>query len=159
MEKKYEIALSYAHKDEEIAEMIQVELENIFADSFFMDELHPEELAAAVEFKKQLQVGTKKRIVDADVMGYDWNLLGKGFIGKDGRTRSKVSENIAEYLRNKMQQCSEDCGAHGGYTMHVFPDTTASLMFALGARTIVPGGMTLYEYNPDKNSYDKSLTK
>lgn len=54
MEKEYKIALSYAHKDQSIAQIIKTELENIFTDSFFMDELHPEELADASVFKEKL---------------------------------------------------------------------------------------------------------
>lgn len=55
MENNYEIALSYAHKDEKIAKMIKEELENIFANKFFMDLRKPEELANAYEFKEKLR--------------------------------------------------------------------------------------------------------
>lgn len=46
-EKEYEIALSYAHADKKIAELLRVELENIFSDGFFMDVSRTEELADA----------------------------------------------------------------------------------------------------------------
>lgn len=54
MKKLYEIALSYAHKDKDIADMIGNELKDIFADGFFMDELCPEELANADPFREKL---------------------------------------------------------------------------------------------------------
>lgn len=64
-------------------------------------------------------------------------------------------ENMAEYLREKMKECRK------GHTckIHLFPDTTAPLMFVLGARAIVPGELYLYEYDPQKDSYTMSLMK
>lgn len=53
--KDYEIALSYAHKDMEIAEVIKKELKNVFAGGFFMDMHNPEELADATGFKEKLR--------------------------------------------------------------------------------------------------------
>lgn len=55
MKKDYEIALSYAHKDKEIAEIIEEELQNIFYDGLFMDELRAYELANASIFKDKLR--------------------------------------------------------------------------------------------------------
>ena len=55
MDKKYEIALSYAHLDWEIANMIGKQLDFIFSDSFFMDEYRPEELANADVFEEKLK--------------------------------------------------------------------------------------------------------
>lgn len=51
----YEIALSYAHADLKIAEIIREELVNIFADGFFMDRHKPDELASADAFVQKLQ--------------------------------------------------------------------------------------------------------
>lgn len=53
--KDYEMALSYAHNDKKVAEVLKEELENLFADRFFMDEYKPEELANASLFKEQLR--------------------------------------------------------------------------------------------------------
>lgn len=63
-------------------------------------------------------------------------------------------ENMAEYLRSKMAgyQNKSNC------RIHLFPDTMAPLMFALGARTIFPGVVQLYEYYPGENTYTESLT-
>lgn len=55
MENKYQIALSYAHEDIEVAELVKEELENIFADRFFIDLTRPEELANAYDFKAKLR--------------------------------------------------------------------------------------------------------
>ncbi len=55
MEKKYEIALSYAHADQEIANILGEQLEFAFADGFFMDELRPEELSCADLFREKLK--------------------------------------------------------------------------------------------------------
>lgn len=62
-------------------------------------------------------------------------------------------ENMAEYLREKMKECRKGHKCK----IHLFPDTTAPLMFVLGARTIVPGEICLYEYDPQKDSYTMSL--
>lgn len=50
----YEIALSYAHADLSIAELVGKELINIFADKFFMDTHKPYELASADDFTAKL---------------------------------------------------------------------------------------------------------
>lgn len=63
-------------------------------------------------------------------------------------------ENMAEYLREKMKECRTGSKCK----IHLFPDTTAPLMFALGARTIFPGEIQLYEYNQKEDSYTRSLT-
>lgn len=55
MSKKYEIALSYAHKDQKIADLLGEQLELVFADGFFMDEYRPEELASAELFREKLK--------------------------------------------------------------------------------------------------------
>lgn len=52
---KYELALSYAHKDEAIASSISLEFQNIFQDRFFQDVLHPEDLAVASKFEERLK--------------------------------------------------------------------------------------------------------
>lgn len=52
---KYELALSYAHKDEYIATMIGEEFKNIFQDRFFMDTIQSHELSSASDFKKRLR--------------------------------------------------------------------------------------------------------
>lgn len=52
---KYELALSYAHKDESIAAMISEEFRNIFQDRFFKDTIHSHELSSAEDFKKRLR--------------------------------------------------------------------------------------------------------
>lgn len=52
---KYELALSYAHKDEPIAAMISEEFRNIFQDRFFKDTIHSHELSSAEDFKKRLR--------------------------------------------------------------------------------------------------------
>ena len=51
----YELALSYAHKDEDIAAIISEELENIFQDKFFKDSIRQHELAEASDFKNKLR--------------------------------------------------------------------------------------------------------
>ncbi len=70
---------------------------------------------------------------------------------------STTLENMAEYIREKMCQCQKECGS--GYTVHLFPDTAAPLMFVLGARTIVSGKIQLYEYKMEENSYEMSLVR
>lgn len=55
MGKEYEIALSYAHNDQKIADLIGTQLEFIFSDGFFMDELRPEELSRADLFRDKLK--------------------------------------------------------------------------------------------------------
>ena len=52
---KYELALSYAHKDEPVAAMISEEFQNIFQDRFFKDTIHPHELSSATNFKNRLR--------------------------------------------------------------------------------------------------------
>lgn len=52
---KYELALSYAHKDEPVAAMISEEFKSIFQDRFFKDTLHSHELSSATDFKKRLR--------------------------------------------------------------------------------------------------------
>jgi hypothetical protein len=52
---KYEVALSYSHKDEEAANLISNELEYIFADRIFQDYLRPEELVDANVFRETLK--------------------------------------------------------------------------------------------------------
>ena len=63
-------------------------------------------------------------------------------------------ESMAAYLREKMIACrtGSEC------KIHLFPDTTASLMFALGARSVFPGTVQLYEYIPKKDTYMDFLT-
>lgn len=51
----YEIALSYAHDDIKIAELVGEELKNIFSDSFFMDKHDPSVLANADDFTEKLR--------------------------------------------------------------------------------------------------------
>lgn len=51
----YELALSYAHKDEDIAAIISEELKNIFQDKFFKDSIQQHELADASDFKNKLR--------------------------------------------------------------------------------------------------------
>lgn len=55
MGKKYEIALSYAHSDQKIADILGKQLEMVFADGFFMDEYRPEELSCADFFREKLK--------------------------------------------------------------------------------------------------------
>ena len=52
---KYELALSYAHKDEPVAATISEEFKNIFQDRFFKDTIHSHELSSAADFKKRLR--------------------------------------------------------------------------------------------------------
>jgi len=63
-------------------------------------------------------------------------------------------ESMAAYLRQKIisSRPGSDC------KVHLFPDTTAPLMFALGARSVFPGTIQLYEYNPKGDTYEESLT-
>lgn len=68
-------------------------------------------------------------------------------------------EKMAVYLRERINTCREESGLISGYTIHIFPDTLAALMFVLGARAIVSGKIKLYEYDMDENSYEMSLTK
>lgn len=91
----------------------------------------------------------------------------KNFLKQQGQEYSKICffqknmeiedadtlEILAEYLRKKMENC---IGGSAG-KIHLFPNTAAPLMFVLGARTIFPGEVQLYEYQPKKNSYEKSL--
>lgn len=63
-------------------------------------------------------------------------------------------ESMAAYLREKMIACRTGNGCN----IHLFPDTTAPLMFALGARSVFPGTVQLYEYIPQKDTYVESLT-
>ena len=67
---------------------------------------------------------------------------------------SDILESMAAYLRERMIQCriGNDC------KIHLFTDTTAPLMFVLGARSIFPGVIQLYEYIPKKDTYEESLT-
>lgn len=51
---RYELALSYAHKDEPVAAMISEEFKNIFQNTFFKDTIHSHELTSAADFKKRL---------------------------------------------------------------------------------------------------------
>lgn len=64
-------------------------------------------------------------------------------------------ENMAEYLHIKMKNCRTGSKCK----IHLFPDTTAPLMFALGAKTIFPGELQLYEYNQQEDSYTMSLKR
>lgn len=52
---KYEIALSYAHKNQNIADLVAYELTNIFSDVFFQDNKSKHELSHANNFKNKLQ--------------------------------------------------------------------------------------------------------
>lgn len=52
---KYEIALSYAHKNQNIADLVAYELTNIFSDVFFQDNKSKHELSHANNFKIKLQ--------------------------------------------------------------------------------------------------------
>lgn len=63
-------------------------------------------------------------------------------------------EGMAAYLREKMIACRSGSGCK----IHLFPDTTAPLMFVLGARSIFPGTVQLYEYIPKEDTYMESLT-
>lgn len=72
---------------------------------------------------------------------------------------SGTLESLAEYLRGKIWECVEECGLFGNFTVHLFPRTTAPLMFMLGARSIVPGEVWLYEYFGKDNSYELSLKR
>lgn len=90
------------------------------------------------------------------------------FLAQKGKTYHKVylfqkamtiedadmMESMAAYLREKMMACrtGSDC------KIHLFPDTTAPLMFTLGARSVFPGTVQLYEYIPQKDTYMESLT-
>lgn len=63
-------------------------------------------------------------------------------------------ECMAAYLREKMMACRTGTNC----TIHLFPDTTAPLMFVLGARSVFPGTVQLYEYIPRADTYMESLT-
>ena len=69
--------------------------------------------------------------------------------------RADDLENLAEYMRETMNNYRKGNKS----VIHLFPDTTAPLMFVLGARTIIPGKICLYEYDPDQDTYERSLTK
>lgn len=77
------------------------------------------------------------------------------FIKKETITDSVTLENMAEYIREKINSCRTGSRCR----VHLFPDTTAPLMFVLGARTIVPGKIQLYEYIRDEDSYEISLMR
>lgn len=77
------------------------------------------------------------------------------FVKDEAINDSVTLESLAEYLREKMNACR----AGNKCRIHLFPDTTAPLMFVLGARTIVPGEIYLYEYNREKDSYEMSLKR
>lgn len=64
-------------------------------------------------------------------------------------------EGMAKYLREKMKICRKGSEC----TIHLFADTTAPLMFALGAKSIFPGKVQLYEYIPEEDSYEMSLAR
>jgi len=66
-------------------------------------------------------------------------------------------ENMAEYIRKKMALCGGECGS--GYNIHIFPDTAAPFMFLLGARTIISGGIRLYEFKKEQNTYEVSFVR
>lgn len=68
---------------------------------------------------------------------------------------ANMLENIAEYLRNRM---SKSRVGHKS-KIHLFPDTTAPLMFVMGAKSIVSGKIQLYEYIPEEDSYEVSLMR
>ncbi|MCI9078193.1 MAG: hypothetical protein HFH68_04605 [Lachnospiraceae bacterium] len=57
IKENYEVALSYAHKDEEIAKIIKKEFKDIFDGCFFMDILKQEELASAEVFEEEFGNG------------------------------------------------------------------------------------------------------
>lgn len=65
-----------------------------------------------------------------------------------------ILESMAAYLRKKMIACRTGSGCK----IHLFPDTTAPLMFVLGARSVFPGTVQLYEYIPKEDTYMASLT-
>lgn len=87
MRKKYEIALSYAHKDQKIANLLGEQLELIFADGFFMDEIRPEELASAELFREKLKDIFKRS--DYAVILYSQNY-------SDGKFTSVEKQQILE---------------------------------------------------------------
>lgn len=64
-------------------------------------------------------------------------------------------ESMAEYLHKKMKNCRTGSKCK----IHLFPDTTAPLMFVLGAKTIFPGEIQLYEYNQQQDTYTMSLKR
>lgn len=69
------------------------------------------------------------------------------------RADVQFSMDSVKYLLMKEYRTRSKC------KIHLFLDTTALLMFALGARTIVPGELQLYEYNPKEDSYTISLAR
>lgn len=77
------------------------------------------------------------------------------FIKNETINDSLTLESIAEYIREKINSCRPE----SRYRIHLFPDTTAPLMFVLGARTIVPGRIQMYEYVREKDSYEMSLMR
>lgn len=92
----------------------------------------------------------------------------KHYLNKQGKKCSKIYlfqkkitledagmlENIAAYLREKMIACrtGSEC------SIHLFPDTAAPFMFTLGARSVFPGTVQLYEFIQKNNTYMESLT-
>lgn len=77
------------------------------------------------------------------------------FIKNEIINDSVTLESMAEYIREKMNSCRTGSRCR----IQLFPDTTAPLMFVLGARTIVPGKIQMYEYDREKDSYKKSLMR
>lgn len=67
---------------------------------------------------------------------------------------SGTLESVAAYLRERMIKCRTGSRCR----IHLFPDTTAPLMFVLGARSIFPGTVQLYEYIPKEDTYEEALT-
>ncbi|MCI9078192.1 MAG: hypothetical protein HFH68_04600 [Lachnospiraceae bacterium] len=73
----------------------------------------------------------------------------------------KTIENIDD-LRNRANYLRETINGYikeNRKKIHLFPDTTAPLMFAMAAKTIVRGKIQLYEYINEENSYYKSLVR
>ncbi len=110
----------------------------------------------SIKFRKNERiVETVKEFFDREKMSYSKIYL---FQKEAIIERADDLENLAEYMRETMENCRKGNKDNKG-VIHLFPDTMAPLMFVLGARTIIPGKICLYEYDPDQDTYEMSLTK
>ncbi len=112
------------------------------------------DIACVISIKPKEQgdvLGTVKQFLDQQGEKYfKIYLFQKEMMLED----ADMLESMAAYLRKKMIACRTGSGCN----IHLFPDTTAPLMFVLGARSVFPGTVQLYEYIPKKDTYMESLT-
>ncbi len=116
MKKDYEIALSYAHKDKEIAEIIKVELEDIFYDCFFMDELRPKELANASIFKDKLKNIFQRTNYSIILYSQNYSEASFTYVEMEEILNKAKQEKEPHYFIINVNDCNLDKTLLDGYT-------------------------------------------